>query len=70
MLANIFRLGSISLFYQSLDQSECGFYNVADAKWQGLPATYNRDIAAAIDIGAKRQPVELLSLPLGRISVQ
>lgn len=70
MLANIFRLGSISLFYQSLDQSECGFYNVADAKWQELPATYNRDIAAAIDIGAKRQPVELLSLPLGRISVQ
>ncbi len=70
ILANIFRLGRISLFYQSLDQSRCGFYNVADAKWQELPAKYNRDIGTAIDIGAKRKPVELLSLPIGRISAQ
>ena len=66
-LVNIFRLGRISLFYQSLDQKHCGFYNVAANSWQTLPATHNRDIQSAIDIAAKRRPVELLSLPLGRM---
>ena len=70
MLVNVFRLGRISLFYQSLDRSRCGFYNVADAQWQELPPGYNREIGAAVDMAAKRKPVELLILPLGRMSVK
>ncbi len=70
MLVNIFRLGRISLFYQSLDRNRCGFYNVARQQWQALPDDHNRAVGAAIDIGAKRKPAELLRLPLGRISVQ
>lgn len=66
-LANIFRLGRLSLFYQSLDQKHCGFYNVAANGWQTLPAIHNREVQSAIDIAAKRRPVELLSLPLGRM---
>ncbi len=70
MLANIFRLGRISLFYQTMDRQESGWFNAADSTWEKLPNTYNRDISTAIDIGAKRQPVELLTLPLGRLVVQ
>lgn len=69
MLVDIFRLGRIALFFQTLDHKSCGFYNVASATWQPLPAAYNRTIEAAMEIGAKRRPVELLTLPLGRIQL-
>jgi septal ring factor EnvC (AmiA/AmiB activator) len=70
MLVNIFRLGRIGLFFQTLDQASCGFFNVATACWEALPSTYNRTIQAAVEMGAKRCPVELLTLPLGRMRVQ
>ncbi len=70
MLVNIFRLGRISLFYQTLDQHQCGVFDVAAGGWKPLHAGFNRDIGAAVDIGSKRKPVELLSLPLGRISIR
>lgn len=67
-LVDILRLGRLSLFYQSLDQASCGHYDVERKKWQPLPAKYNRQIQAAIEMGAKRRPIELLSLPIGRIA--
>ncbi|MFH0783021.1 MAG: DUF3450 domain-containing protein [Pseudomonadota bacterium] len=67
MLVDIFRLGRVGLFYQSLDHKSSGFYNVAAKSWQPLPGEYNRSIATALEIGAKRRPAELLTLPLGRI---
>jgi len=70
MLVNVFRLGRISLFYQTLDSNGCGFFDVAGGTWRPLPDDYNRTLATAIDIGTKRKPAELLSLPLGRISVK
>ena len=69
MLANIFRLGRLSLFYQSLDQQQCGFYNIAEGAWQPLSASNNAAIHAAIDIAAKRRPVEMLTLPVGRMVI-
>jgi hypothetical protein len=70
MLVNVFRLGRISLFYQTLDRSGSGFFDVAAGTWRPLPDEYNRTLSAAIDIGTKKKPAELLSLPLGRISVK
>jgi predicted RNase H-like nuclease (RuvC/YqgF family) len=67
MLVDIFRLGRISLFYQSLDRKRCGFYNTADGAWQDLETAHNVSIQTAIDIAAKRRPIELLTLPLGRM---
>ena len=69
MLVDIFRLGRLSLFYQSLDRKQCGFYNIAANAWQPLPASDNPSIHAAIDIAAKRKPVEILSLPVGRMVI-
>jgi small-conductance mechanosensitive channel len=70
ILANIFRLGRIALFYQTLDQKRCGFYNVASSTWSPLPKSYHSSIQTAMDIGLKRRPVELLTLPIGRITVR
>jgi hypothetical protein len=69
-LVNIFRLGRVCLFYQTVDQKGCGFYNMATGSWQPFEGQYNRAIGSAIEIGAKRRPVELLTLPLGRIQPQ
>jgi hypothetical protein len=70
VLVNIFRLGRLNLFYLTLDEKECGFYNVAGRSWQSLPVTSLAQIRAAIDIAARRRPAELLDLPLGRIARQ
>jgi hypothetical protein len=67
MLVDIFRLGRLSLFYQSLDQKHCGFYNVAKGRWQSLHPSQNQEMRTAIEIGTKRRPVELLALPIGRM---
>lgn len=68
MLVNIFRLGRLSLFYETLDGEHCGWFNVAAGTWETLPRDYQEAIHTAIEIGAKRQPVELLTLPLGRMA--
>jgi hypothetical protein len=70
MLVDIFRLGRLSLFYQSMDRKQCGFYNIAAHTWQALPSSHNPSIQSAIDIAAKRKPVEMLTLPLGRMVTQ
>ncbi len=69
-LVNIFRLGRLNLFYQTLDKHYCGGYNTAKKDWEPLDIAHLKDIQAAIDMGSKRKPVELLDLPLGRIAVQ
>lgn len=70
VLANIFRLGRIGLYYQSLDYKQVGFYNVAIEKWEALPPSHSPAIRTAIDIAAKRRPVELISLPIGKMVIQ
>jgi prefoldin subunit 5 len=67
ILVDIFRLGRISLFFQSLDQTQSGYFNQAQSVWKTLPAEYNREINAAIEIGTKRRSADLLNLPVGRI---
>lgn len=69
ILVDVFRLGRLGLFFQTLDRRMCGFYNVASSLWQPLPPSYNRSLETAVEIGAKRRPVELLTLPLGRIAL-
>ena len=69
MLVNILRMGRLALFYQTLDQQECGWFNVATVNWERLPRSYSAAIQSAVAIGAKRQPVEILSLPIGRMVI-
>ena len=67
-LVEVFRLGRLSLFYLTLDQKGCGFYNEATKAWEPLADSHLRPIKTAMAMAGKRQPVELLSLPLGRMA--
>ena len=69
-LVNIFRLGRLRLYYQTLDKQHCGYYNLADKSWAPLDKRYLPVIQAAVDMGSKRRPVELVDLPLGRLVIQ
>lgn len=70
ILGDVFRLGRMSLFFLSLDHTRPAYYNVADKGWTVLDERYAEDIHAAIEMGSKRRPVELLCLPLGRIAAK
>ncbi len=67
---NIFRLGRVSLFFLSLDQQSCARFNVAQSAWQPLADAYLPAIRSAVEIGTKRKPVELLSLPIGHLALE
>ncbi len=64
--ANIFRLGRVALFFQSLDKKKSGYFYPSKG-WIFLPEKYNRAISLAIDMAEKRRPMEIIDLPVGRI---
>ena len=67
VLVTLLRLGRLNLFYQTLNKEECGFYNIAEARWERLAHEDNRPIGQAIEMGLKRRPVEMVMLPVGRV---
>ena len=55
---NVFRLGRISLFFQSLDAKTIGYFDASVLAWKKFPPQYNRQINAAIEMGAKKEAEE------------
>ncbi len=70
IIANIFRLGRISIFFQSPDKKQTGYYDSAENSWMILPKQQNRSINTAIEIAEKRQSAKIISLPLGRMALK
>ena len=68
VLADIFRLGRISLFALGLDGQSAARFNVATNRWDPLEKAYIQSVHAAVEIGKKRRTVELLPLPIGRLA--
>jgi len=67
ILVNILRLGRLGLYYVTLDKSGCGFFNIAINDWQQLPGEQIHSLQTGIDIAARRQPAEFITMPLGRM---
>ncbi len=67
VLVTLFRLGRLNLFYQTLNRKECGFYNIAESRWERLANEDNKPIEQAVEMGLKRRPVEMVMLPVGRV---
>lgn len=67
ILVDVFRLGRISLFFQSLDGETIGYFDPADKIWKRLPEKFTHAMAEAIEMGSKRRPVDLVDLPLGKV---
>ena len=68
VMANIFRLGRVALFCQSPDRTQSGFFDVSAGCWQELPSNYNQTITAALEMGAKHRPMDILNLPVGKVA--
>lgn len=68
VLVDIFRLGRLGLYYLTLDKKNCGFYNVATNTWQPLTVRFLPQVRKVVAMGMKQLPVELLDLPVGRLS--
>ena len=70
VLVTVFRLGTMALFYETLDQQGAGYYDLSQNRWSPVDAGACRDIRIAVEIASKTRPAEIVSLPLGRIVVQ
>jgi len=70
VLMNQLRLGRLALFAQSLDGQRSMIYNMSAQAWLPIDSDYNRGIAQALEMGLKRRPVDLLTLPIGKVVVR
>jgi hypothetical protein len=68
VFAQVFRLGRLSIFWLTPDGARVGEYDRVTNRWVELPGKYVRSISAAVEMAEKRRPIELLRLPVGRIS--
>jgi hypothetical protein len=68
VFANIFRLGSLSIFWQTPDGKRVGEYDRVASRWVEMPKRHVRSISAAAEMAEKRRPIELVRLPVGRIN--
>ena len=62
------RIGRIGLFFRSLEGKHIGRWNRQTKSWEALPASYAAVLANASEMAAGKRAVELLNLPLGRVS--
>ena len=70
ILADIFRLGRLSLFCKTPDGSRTGYYDMETKKWTILDRSFNSPVIMAMEMGAKRRSMDFVSLPLGKVVVQ
>ena len=70
VLAEVLRLGRISLFCQTIDQRKSGVFEAGTRTWKRLPEETNRDLAKAISMARLERSIEFVKLPLGRIIPQ
>ncbi len=68
LYVDLLRIGRLSLFWMTPDGERVGEYDRGEATWRELDGSHKRSITAAMEMATRMRPVELLALPLGRIS--
>jgi hypothetical protein len=66
--AEILRIGRLAMFWRSPDGKRVGTWDPVTHAWVDLPGKHNRVITRAMEMAARTRPIDLVSLPLGRIS--
>nr|WP_320190184.1 DUF3450 domain-containing protein [uncultured Desulfobacter sp.] len=67
VLADIFRMGRVALFFLALDRESAGIFDVANNQWHTLNKTRVPAIEAVVEMAGKHRPMEVVSLPIGAI---
>lgn len=68
VLADIFRMGRVALFFLALDRESAGIFDVANNQWHTLDKNRVLAIEAVVEMAAKHRPMEVVALPLGAIA--
>lgn len=68
VLADIFRMGRVALFFLALDRESAGIFDVATNQWRTLDKAHVPAIEAVVEMAAKHRPMEVVTLPLGVIA--
>lgn len=58
------RLGRLGLYYLTLDESEAGYWNKGEQRWQVLDDSYRSAIRQGLRIAKKQAAPDLLQLPV------
>lgn len=69
VMVDLFRIGRISLFSQTIDKKKSAVFNQYENLWQSLPDSVNKDISKAIAMAKLERTIELVKLPFGRIEI-
>jgi len=64
---DMLRLGRLALFWRTPDGDQIGTWDPAREQYVLLPGSYSRTLEHAMEMATRMRPVQLLSLPLGRI---
>ncbi len=68
VLADIFRMGRVALFFLALDRESAGLFDVANNQWHTLDKTRVPAIEAVVEMAGKHRPMEVVTLPIGAIA--
>ena len=67
---NVLRLGSIGLYYLTLDGRNAGWYNPEKGKWEILPGRFLEPIKEGLRMAMKQRAIDLVRLPVDKRSGQ
>lgn len=67
VMAQVLRLGRLSLFCRTMDRETAGFFDPVAARWRRLPDRTLKEIGKAMEIGSRRRAADLVVLPVGRL---
>ena len=62
-IVDFLRVGRLALYYQTIDSSESGYYDLQSRKWIVLDKKYNQPIHKAIEIARQKISPDFLTLP-------
>ncbi len=69
VLADILRLGRLSLFCRTPDGKMTGWYDPAAKTWILISSKYRKDINRAMEMARRERTIDMVKLPVGRIDV-
>ncbi len=65
---DMLRLGRLAMFWRTPDGNQIGTWDPVSQSHVELPGRYSRTLQKAMEMATRMRPVQLLSLPLGRIA--
>ena len=67
LFVDLLRLGRVSLFWRTTDGKKVGEFDRGTGQWIELPGKHSRNIGLAIDMASRMRPINIITLPIGRI---